>query len=138
MGIRAVGIVFDAPAAGGFCEGLGLYEKFHWNQAASMAAFGDSFLETEFHFPDFTDFDGCMASGFQYAMYFAQHSAQMVRQQLERAGASWKGRGIDSGEPTPKPVVASVIDDIQKWRRCDYKGSGVVMERARCLGKGRP
>ena len=63
VGIRAVGIVFDTPAASGFCEGLVLNEKFHRNQASSVAAFGDSFLETEFPFSDFADFDGCMASG---------------------------------------------------------------------------
>jgi hypothetical protein len=128
--VCAVFVVFDAPAAGGFGEGVGVDQDFHGIEPGGFAAGEDMLFEEDFPAADFSDFHGGVATNTEDAPDFQHRGGECGFPFLDRTGAAGNGFGVDAGEPTAEPVVAPVVHDIQERWGCYDEGDGVFFERA--------
>jgi hypothetical protein len=91
VGVCAVLVVFNAPAAGGFGEGVGVDQDFHGIEPGGFAAGEDMFFEENFSPADFADFHGGVSARAEDALYFHHCGGEHGPPYLERTGASGNG-----------------------------------------------
>lgn len=128
--VSAVFVVFDAPAAGGFGEGVVVDQNFYGIKPSRFAASEDMFFEEDFAPADFAYFYGRASAWVEDTLDFHHGGGEHGLPCLERTGAARNGFRVDASEPTTEPVIAAVIDHIQEWRGGDDKRDGVFLERA--------
>ena len=129
MGVGAVLVVFDTPAAGGFGKGVGVDQDFHGIKPGGFAAGEDMFFEEDFSSADFADFHGGVPARAEDALDFQHGGGEYDLPYLERAGAAWNDFRVDACKPTAEPVIASITNHIQEWRRGNDERDGVFLQQ---------
>ena len=130
MGVGAAFVVFDSPAAGGFGERLGVDEDLHGIEPRALATGENMFFEEDFSPPDFANFHGRVSAGAQDAVDLDHCNGELGCPFRKRAGAAGSCCRVDVDKPTAKPVVATVVHDIEKRRGGDYEVYGIVLQPA--------
>ena len=88
------------------------------------------FFEEEFSTLDFANFHGRMSAGAQDAVSFDHCSGELGCTFRKRAGATGSCFRFDAGKPTAKPVVATVVHDVEKRWGGDFEVYGIVLQPA--------
>ena len=121
--VGAFAIVIDAPTISCLGEFLIVYYNQHRLQTGLEAARHDCFLQLYLASANLSDFKSHMAARPKHAMKLSENFShrQLPLIELFRDG-QLDGCRIDSNKPASQPVVPSIIDYVQEWRRSDDQG----------------
>ena len=134
--ICAAGVVAHAPAVGGLGEVLRVDESILDFQARCNAGEKDLLFEFQLTLAHFTDFERNAPCRFEHACHLAERGGHFFCPILELTQLpELAGLGLALAEPVAQPVVAYVVDDVEKWGRGDDELHGFVLYLRRGVGR---
>ena len=118
VGVGASGPIGHAPAVRSLREFLVVDQHSEPIERQLRRGLPNQPLQQDGIFAHFADLERDMPSGLQYSGQLGEHVPDHFGPGIScPMSRNLDFVRVDAGEPAPKPVVRSIVHDVQKWRR---------------------